>query len=38
MEGYFGSVSISFGTSEGLRCLAGALELAALDMEREGKE
>lgn len=37
-EGYFGNVSICFRTPEGLRCLAGALELAALDMEREGKK
>lgn len=37
-EGYFGNVSITFGTPEGLRCLAGVLELAALDMEREGKK
>jgi len=36
-EKYFGKVSIPFGTPEGLRCLAGALELAALDMERESK-
>lgn len=37
-EGYFGSVSISFGTPEELRCVAAALELAALDMEKEGKK
>jgi hypothetical protein len=37
-ERYFGKVSITFGTPEGLRCLASALELAAQDMEREGKK
>jgi hypothetical protein len=37
-EGYFGNVSICFRTPEGLRSLAGALELAAQDMEREGKK
>jgi hypothetical protein len=37
-EGYFGKVSIAFSTPEGLRCLAAALELAALDMEKEGKK
>ena len=37
-EGYFGKVSIPFGTPEGLRCLASALELAALDMEKEGEK
>jgi hypothetical protein len=37
-EEYFGKVSITFVTPEGLRYFAGALELAALDMEKEGKE
>ena len=32
-EGWFGTFSITFGTPEGLRTFAKALELAAADME-----
>ena len=32
-EAWFGRVSVTFGTPEGLRCLAKALNLAANEME-----